>query len=217
MESGNEPPFERVGEALRAETGAVPARSKSEWRTDLLARRAEVPADVRDAEARSLAAHLGLMDGVGPGVTVCGYVPFGSEPGSSAMLDVLRNRGARVLVPVVPAARGPLDWAEYTGASSLAGGRMRGVLEPSGARLGPSVVAAAALMFIPALAVDHAGVRLGRGAGFYDRTLTLASEGAVLVGLVRDEELVPRLPAERHDVLMHAALTPSGGLVALSG
>jgi 5-formyltetrahydrofolate cyclo-ligase len=58
-------------------------------------------------------------------------------------------------------------------------------------------------------------VRLGRGAGFYDRSLPLAAPTALLVAVVRDDELVDRLPAEPHDVRMTHALTPHGGVVAL--
>ena len=54
-----------------------------------------------------------------------------------------------------------------------------------------------------------AGVRLGRGAGFYDRSLPLADPAARLVAVVRDDELVDRLPAEPHDVRMTHALTPA--------
>lgn len=211
MEYGNEPPFDRVDEAASPTWN----RSKSQWRAEVLTRRAAVPAEARDSEARALANHLGLLDGVGPGVTVCGYVPFGPEPGSIEMLEVLRARGARVLLPVVPPRRGPLDWAEYEGAGSLAGGPLRGLLEPSGTRLGTTALATAAVVLVPALAVDQHGVRLGRGAGYYDRSLTLAGAHAELIAIVRDDELVDRLPAERHDVLMRAVLTPAGGLVGL--
>jgi 5-formyltetrahydrofolate cyclo-ligase len=68
---------------------------------------------------------------------------------------------------------------------------------------------------VPALAVDRAGVRLGRGAGFYDRALPLADPAARLIAVVRDDELVDALPAEPHDVPMTHALTPSSGLVTL--
>ncbi len=52
-------------------------------------------------------------------------------------------------------------------------------------------------------------------AGYYDRSLGLADPGARIVAVVRDEELVDRLPAEPHDVAMSHALTPEGGLVEL--
>jgi 5-formyltetrahydrofolate cyclo-ligase len=71
------------------------------------------------------------------------------------------------------------------------------------------------VVFVPALAVDRAGVRLGRGAGFYDRTLPLARAATRLVAVVRDDELVDQIPAEPHDVPMTHALTPRRGLVEL--
>ncbi len=189
--------------------------TKSEWRARLLAERAAVPAGVHLAEARVLAETVGSLPGVGDGRIVCCYVPFGSEPGSLGFLDALIAAGARVLLPVVPPTPGPLAWAGYAGSSSLVSGRLRGLREPAGPHLPPTALADASLVLVPALAVDHAGVRLGRGAGYYDRSLSLAVPGTELVAVVRDSELVPRLPADTHDVRMTAVLTPGLGLVRL--
>lgn len=191
-----------------SETGGL---DKPGWRALLAAQRAEVSVQQRVSEASALAGHVAAL---GRG-TVCCYVPFGTEPGSIALLDVLAGAGARVLLPVVPSEPGPLDWAEYSGTASLAAGRFRGVLEPAGERLGPGGIAAADLVLLPAVAVDRAGVRLGRGAGYYDRSLPFVSPGTELAAVVRDAELVPELPAEPHDVRMNAVLTPGGGLRAL--
>ena len=78
--------------------------------------------------------------------------------------------------------------------------------------LPPETIAQAELILVPALAVDRRGVRLGRGAGYYDRTLGAAGPNARLVAVVRDDELVDRLPEEPHDLRMGWALTPLGGL-----
>jgi 5-formyltetrahydrofolate cyclo-ligase len=120
-----------------------------------------------------------------------------------------------VLLPVIAPAVGPLDWAEYAGPETLVAGRLRGILEPTGPRLGITAVEGADLVLVPALAVDHGGVRLGRGAGHYDRSLVFASPGAELVAVVRDSELVGRLPGQPHDVSMTGALSPGRGLVRL--
>ncbi|WP_019731575.1 5-formyltetrahydrofolate cyclo-ligase, partial [Mycobacterium avium] len=72
-----------------------------------------------------------------------------------------------------------------------------------------------ALVLVPALAVDRRGVRLGRGRGFYDRSLGDRDPRARLVALVRDAELLDELPAEPHDVPMTHALTPQRGWVTL--
>ncbi|GAA0619224.1 5-formyltetrahydrofolate cyclo-ligase [Kutzneria viridogrisea] len=185
---------------------------KQEWRKHLVSRRKAVPAEVREAEAQALARSAAAL--AWRAATVCAYVPVGSEPGSLALLDELRSAGRRVLLPVVTGAA-PLDWGVYFGEDSLVPGP-HGLREPSGLRLGPNAVANADAALVPALAVDQRGVRLGRGAGHYDRSLAGVS-GVPLIAVVRDEELVDLLPGEPHDVRMTAALTPGGGLVTLSG
>ncbi|HEY2763967.1 MAG TPA: 5-formyltetrahydrofolate cyclo-ligase [Pseudonocardiaceae bacterium] len=141
--------------------------------------------------------------------TVCAYWPVGTEPGSPALIDWLLRHGWRVLLPVVSPS-GPLDWAQYTGAGSLRAGPL-GLREPGGSRLGCAAIAGAAVVLVPALAVDLHGVRLGRGGGHYDRTLPLATPGTPLVAVVRDDELLARLPAQPHDVRVSAVLTPGAG------
>jgi 5-formyltetrahydrofolate cyclo-ligase len=78
-----------------------------------------------------------------------------------------------------------------------------------------TAIAAADLVLLPALGADRHGVRLGRGAGYYDRSLVFASPATDLVAVVRDAELVERLPAQDHDIPMTGALTPGQGLVRL--
>ncbi|RVW03151.1 5-formyltetrahydrofolate cyclo-ligase [Rhodococcus xishaensis] len=191
--------------------------SKEEWRTHVLNERHELDGSVRAAETTALVSSItsavAELADVGSNRTVCAYVPVGSEPGSVEMLAALRDAGWRVLVPVTREP-GPLEWAEFTGSHDLVRARY-GLREPSGPVLPSSEVGAASVVFVPALAVDEHGVRLGRGAGFYDRTLGLAAPDAALVAVVRDSELVMSLPADPHDVAMTHALTPERGLVPL--
>ncbi|UUO02750.1 5-formyltetrahydrofolate cyclo-ligase [Mycolicibacterium novocastrense] len=189
--------------------------TKAELRASILSARRAVPAHTHDADAYALTRHVTAF--VLAETTVCAYVPVGSEPGSSEMIDSLHRRGVRVLLPVARHdAAGfpqPLQWGEYV-PGDLVEGRF-GLQEPKGPWLAPEIIAVATTVLIPALAVDRGGVRLGRGAGFYDRSLRLASRSARLVAVVRDDEVVDRLPAEPHDVPMTHALTPGRGLVAL--
>lgn len=189
--------------------------SKASWRRTVLDTRDTVAPDAAAAEAEALAAAaLGLLRDT-PTDTVCCYLPFGTEPGFGSLLDDLRTGGWHVLLPVVPAVPGPLDWSVYEGPSSVRSGAIRGVLEPSGPRQGPDAITRAGVVLVPALAVDRAGVRLGRGAGYYDRSLPLVRPGTELVGVVRDSELVCALPADEHDVRLTAAATPGRGVVPL--
>jgi len=182
--------------------------SKAEWRTRITAERRSQVTEERAREAAALASAAARL----PGEVVCAYMPFGTEPGSRSLLDQLLDQGKRVLLPIVPAEPGPLGWAVYEGPSSLGPGRLRGLLEPTGRRFGPDTLGTADLVLIPALAVDDEGVRLGRGAGYYDRSLSFAAPGAALIAVVRDAELVRALPAEPHDVRMTGVLTPDQGV-----
>jgi 5-formyltetrahydrofolate cyclo-ligase len=193
----------------------VASPTKTELRAQILqARRASAP-QRHDAEANALCRHLPAF--ITSGETVCAYVPVGTEPGSEELIDSLLRREVRVLLPVarhdaagVPV---PLQWGEYRH-GALVQARF-GLREPAQPWLPAEAITAASVVLVPALAVDRTGVRLGRGAGFYDRSLPLAAPTAQLVAVVRDDELVDQLPAEPHDVRMTHALTPNGGLVPL--
>lgn len=68
------------------------------------------------------------------------------------------------------------------------------------------------LVLVPGLGFDPAGRRLGRGKGFYDRLL--AEAAGVKCGVAMDEQIVPELPEEPHDVAMNFILTPTQWLPA---
>lgn len=191
---------------------SVSTTDKDGLRARLLAARRAVAEEVQVAEAQALTDHLAGL--VGPaGGTVCGYLPVGSEPGSIAMLDALRGRGLRVLLPIARTTDDgvpqPLCWGEYQ-PGELVAARF-GLREPGGPPLPPTVLAEADLVLVPALAVDRRGTRLGRGGGFYDRSLPLADPGARLMAVVRDDEVLDILPSESHDVPMTDVLTPNRG------
>ncbi|BAX94179.1 5-formyltetrahydrofolate cyclo-ligase [Mycobacterium shigaense] len=189
--------------------------TKAALREQLLAARSGVADAVRAAEARMLGDHLERA--VSSGSTVCAYVPVGSEPGSIEILDLLLRRAGRVLLPVARTTPDDvpmrLRWSPYR-PGELVRGRY-GLLEPPEPWLPESALVEAELVVVPALAVDRRGVRLGRGGGFYDRSLDGRSPSARLVAMVRDDELVDELPADPHDVPMTHVLTPRRGMIAL--
>ena len=182
---------------------------KAALRTRLLTERRARSAQWRETAATALAGHA--VDLAAPGRTVAAYVSVGAEPGTRPLLDALAARGVRVLLPVL-LADNDLDWAAYEGAGGLAPAG-RGLLEPTGPRLGPEAVTEASVVLLPGLAVDRRGLRLGRGGGSYDRVLArLARAGArpLLATLLYEDELLDSLPAEPHDLPVDAAVTPSG-------
>lgn len=189
----------RLSDAARRRSSLALSHAASD-----LAREAGADPSADSAEARR---------GVTP-PTIAAYVPVGAEPGHPGLLDALLASGARIILPVAREP-GPMRWAVYTGPDALVPARF-GLREPAEPHLPPDALAAAEVVLVPALAVDRRGTRLGRGAGFYDRTLHAARPDARLVAVVHDHEFVDHLPGEPHDVRMTHVLTPSGGLVALA-
>ncbi|MFJ8249841.1 5-formyltetrahydrofolate cyclo-ligase [Streptomyces sp. NPDC094466] len=185
--------------------------AKVSLRRELLAARALLTKEDAARSAAVLAEAALRLPELADARTVAAYVSVGREPGTRALLEALRGRGVRVLLPVL-LADNDLDWAAYEGPEHLlpAG---RGLLEPDGARLGPAAVLEAGAVLLPGLAVDGAGMRLGRGGGSYDRVLarlTAAGARPSLVVLLYDDEVVARVPSEPHDHPVDAVVTPAG-------
>ncbi|MFD7697646.1 5-formyltetrahydrofolate cyclo-ligase [Streptomyces sp. NPDC059805] len=189
--------------------------AKRTLRREFLAVRSRLtPDDVRESAQALARRALELPELAGAG-TVAAYVSVGSEPGTLALLDALRARGVRVLLPAL-LPDNDLDWGPYTGRDALVrvrhGGRMA-LFEPPAPHLGPDAVTEADAVLLPGLAVDARGMRLGRGGGSYDRVLARLESAGVhpaLVVLLYDAEVVGRVPEEPHDRPVDAVVTPSG-------
>ncbi|MEU6457602.1 5-formyltetrahydrofolate cyclo-ligase [Streptomyces sp. NPDC047065] len=196
-------------------TGPADEPDKRTLRREILAGRNRLTADDVRESGDALAARALGMPEVAGARAVAAYVSVGAEPGTLALLDALRARGVRVLLPAL-LPDNDLDWGEYTGTDSLArvrhGGRMD-LFEPAGARLGPDAVTEADVVLLPGVAVDGRGLRLGRGGGSYDRVLARlerSGAGPALLVLLYDREVVAHVPGEPHDRPVDAVVTPSG-------
>ncbi len=83
-----------------------------------------------------------------------------------------------------------------------------GVREPRGGRpLPPEALEA---VVVPALAYDHAGYRLGRGKGYYDRFLKALPPAVLTIGWVPEAVRFPELPRDPWDVPVRAVVTEKG-------
>ncbi len=164
--------------------------------------------------ARDLATHLLAAPEVRRAASVAAYVGVGREPLTGPLLDRLLAAGKRVIVPVLM-PDGDLDWGTYQGPESVVGAP-RGLLEPVGPRLGPDAIATPDAVLVPALAVDRAGMRLGRGGGSYDRTLGRVPVGTFVCAVLFDGELLDAVPFDAHDRRVTAVVTPGGGVIRLA-
>jgi 5-formyltetrahydrofolate cyclo-ligase len=181
------------------------AEEKAALRRTLRERRAARDDAARAAAGARLADHAAAL----PARTIAAFVGTKTEPPTLPLLNALRARGRRVLLPVLRADL-DLEWAPFEFEDALRPARL-GLLEPAGRSLGLEGVAEAELVLAPALAVDRAGRRLGKGGGSYDRALERCA--APVVAVVFDEEVLAEpIPVEPHDRAVAGVLTPGGGL-----
>ena len=178
--------------------------TKRALRTRLQAARSSLSPSTRERADALLCAHAVTL---AAGQRIAAYAPLPSEPGGPGWLSALAGAAEELWLPI-SGADGQLTWACYDGDAPLEPGAL-GIAEPSGPRRGSEILAELDLILVPALAVDRRGIRLGKGAGFYDRALTHAESVRTVAVVFADEvlDLVPGLP---HDVPVDAALTPAG-------
>ena len=188
-------------------------QEKAALRARLLAARSRLSADQRAAAGRLIRDALLSLPELQMAGTVAAYYSVGAEPDTRGLVYALWKRGTYVLLPLLR-ADGDLDWASYEGPDSLVAGP-RGLREPGEPPRGAAAVTRADVVLAPALAVDRAGNRLGRGGGSFDRALARVGPLIPVIALLYDDELVGHVPAEPHDVPVRAAVRPGHGITSL--
>ncbi len=136
------------------------------------------------------------------GAIVAGFWPMGSEIDIRMLLGALHARGHRIALPETPARGNPLIFRLWHPGAPMLPERF-GTARPGGEVLRPD------WLFVPLLAFDRAGSRLGYGGGFYDRTLATLP-GAMAVGCAYACQEVDAVPVTAHDVRLHAVATERG-------
>ena len=150
--------------------------AKEEIRQQILKQRSKISSSLEDNQALT-SNLLAVVKELGC-KRIATYISYPSEPSTAEFIQALLAEGNTVLVPKT-LADGELSW--------------HNVLDGSNERL-----SSADVLFLPALAVDNAGNRLGRGKGYFDRALALVPE-LVCYAVVFEREVLSVCPVEEHD------------------
>lgn len=137
------------------------------------------------------------------------FAPLPSEPDIHPLIEEAWAHGKRVVLPVmIPHGNEPqLDWHAVTSWEDVVMPGPLGLREPDPLRCPRVAITELDCAFIPGLAFDHDGLRLGRGGGFYDFFLSRAPALLPRVGLMFDCQRVASVPRELHDQGVNATLT----------
>ena len=170
----------------------------------------------REARARALAARAGCDPALGtelarhvideiklpPGAAVSGFWAMPGEIDSLPLLTALHARGHRILLPHTPKLGNPLIFRHWHPGAEMVRERF-GTFRPVGEIGIPKI------LFVPLLAFDRRGYRLGYGGGFYDRTLPLLPH-AIAIGCAFAAQELDEVPISPHDARLHAVATERG-------
>jgi 5-formyltetrahydrofolate cyclo-ligase len=164
-------------------------------------------AAIAEKAGEAVAEHISASSVWREASTVALFSTLKGEVDTAPLIQLARSDGKRMLFPrTVPGFS--LEFACVEDAGRLRQGRY-GVLEP------PSGCATQALtsdvvVFVPGLAFDRGGGRLGRGAGYYDRTFaaTKSNRGRPqLIGVGFAIQIVESVPVTSVDVRMDRIVT----------
>jgi 5-formyltetrahydrofolate cyclo-ligase len=144
--------------------------------------------------------------------TVALFAPLPTEPDIHPLIEEAWAQKKRVALPRmfregdVP----HLDWHAVTAWDEVVEPGPFGLREPDHLRCPRVEIAELDCVFVPGLAFDPTGLRLGRGGGYYDSFLGRAPEKLPRFGLMFAGQRVEKLPREPHDQALPAIVTEDG-------
>lgn len=188
--------------------------TKAELRSRLRETRKRLKASLPDAGSGLVAGLDGLLATLpAPPRTAALYVPLGSEIDTGPLAAELTRRGIDLALPRVDAADSPLSFRTWS-----PGDPLESDLKSCSAPLHTAARVEPDLVFVPLVAFDAEGGRLGQGGGYYDRTLVaLAAKRPVVIGLAFAGQQVDRVPCDPHDQKLDGILTERGYMPARKG
>jgi 5-formyltetrahydrofolate cyclo-ligase len=180
-------------------------RPKPITRRTVLSRRDALTADERVTASRAIADFaMQLLAKQPSGAVVALYAPKGSEVDTARIDEFARARGLRVVYPRINDGDRRLAFHEVT-IDALAPATF-GLREPQ-AHAPVVDLSEITALFVPGLAFDRAGGRIGWGRGYYDATLAAASPAALRIGLAFECQVIDHVPREPHDAPLHYVVT----------
>ena len=146
--------------------------------------------------------------------TILAYCSVGKEPSTLALISKLLETGRKVCLPLCTDLdedghrTGVVDAMEarvITSFDDLVAGAY-GIPEPKADTeiVPPDKID---VIILPCVGCDRQGRRIGHGAGYYDKYLTMVRKDCFTMALCYEEALADELPAEEHDMPVDAVVT----------
>ncbi len=191
----------------RFSAGVAPPPAKVAMRRELLSARDALFSGGSAGFSAGITARLRALPEYRRARTVLSTLSFGTEWDTRAFAEGVLADGKVLALPRV--VRDPRSLALHAvadlGADLVPG--VWGIEEPDPARCRKVALSEVDFALVPALSCDEQGVRLGYGAGYFDRLLSGAGTRTFRVVALPEALVRAAVPREAHDVAVDALLT----------
>ena len=202
----NQPRIACEPAATVAPAAHLPGQSKAQLRHQLLALRAGLTAEARQARDAAIGHSLQAWLHAHPMALLGVYWPIRAEPDLRPVYDALIGAGVGLALPVMTGAGLPLQFAAWTPGEALVFDRWD-IATPQSIEL----VTPQALL-IPCIGFTPQHHRLGYGGGFYDRTLARQPR-PLAIGIAAADTCVD-FAADAFDITMDVMITEAPPVAA---
>lgn len=149
------------------------------------------------------------------GVILAYWPTLPEEPDFQPLLKNLMKRGFQVGLPRLDWQSHSLKFYLVSDPDSQMEADRKGLIQPLKS-LQRVLITNVSAMIVPGLAFDRSGNRLGRGAGFYDRTIADLSPEVPRWAPAYLQQVVDEIPVNHFDKPVHGLITPDGLIPAVS-
>jgi 5-formyltetrahydrofolate cyclo-ligase len=186
--------------------------AKDELRQSMRARLRELGAGLRAEASLVICQTAAQLPAFRSGKCIALFAPLPNEPDIHPLIEEAWAQGKQVALPrMFREENAPhLDWHVVQAWDEVIAPGPFGLREPDPDRCPRLEAARLDCIFVPGVAFDRTGLRLGRGGGYYDCFLGQGVVHRARFGLMFACQQVDRLPREPHDQALPAIVTEDG-------
>lgn len=184
--------------------------TKASIRALAVNRREALPAFERSEKSRLIQARVLEIPPYRDAPSIALYSATGNEVATDRIQDHALGCGKKIFYPRLEAET--IRWVRLQDRNDFVSGRY-GILEPTGKELLTPDDIDGLAVFVPGVAFDRRGNRLGRGQGWYDRALAGLGDRPTIIALAYDFQIVDRIPTDVWDLPVQYIVT-EGRIIA---
>lgn len=134
------------------------------------------------------------------------YANFNNEVSTSLVFNDSVKEGKKVLFPCIMEGGKELVFFPVQGWDELKPGPF-GIMAPAYMKDRKNYIGDVELLFIPGVAYDLKGGRLGYGGGYYDRSMGKLIKRPIIAALAYEFQIVNEVPVSPHDIRVDMIIT----------